>query len=161
VLIRRRSRTLDLSSELDWLFGPLDGYSEELLREAWERHREKLMAEAGRAGPGRRPLAWWRFVAGCPERLDNRSLDADELEPVVWLARNRHLQSWEVEQIRAEGREAATRIGTDHERMESPAISRDRTALRLARAVEATLEGALDDGPDWGVAREQPGGWSA
>jgi hypothetical protein len=67
---RRRARVVDGEIRSDQLFelwlGPnlyssLFG-SEEELREAWEKHRELVMAQ--HAHGGRRPRAWWVFDAG-------------------------------------------------------------------------------------------------
>lgn len=42
-----------------------DPPDEELMRETWEAHRDELLAEAG---SGKRPWAWWQFVASEPRR---------------------------------------------------------------------------------------------
>ena len=52
-------------------------------REAWETHRDRLMAEflAPPLLPGRRPSAWWEFEAGRPQYLT---------ENEVWRGRLTH-----------------------------------------------------------------------
>jgi hypothetical protein len=60
----------------------------------------------------------------------------------------------EVKVIRKRGSDAAGRVGADSEqRGTTHAISKDRSAVRLARAVDAALAGEPDDGPDYGIGR--------
>jgi hypothetical protein len=115
-----------------------------------------------------RPSEWWEQVAGRPRHLTvwpgitaagyqspetGRLLDEWEFEPVLWLARNGHLTPAEVECIRDAARDAAPRVGTDREQMSWYTVSKDRSALRRALAVDAALAGEPDDGPDYGVGR--------
>jgi hypothetical protein len=147
--------------------------SEEEHRDAWDARREELLSEylTPPSVPGRRPAAWWRFEARRPEHLrpypldpppgeprwgeaHGQALDSCDFEPILYLAANGHLFDDEVEAIRERGREAAGRIGTDREQRGSTrAVSKDRSKVRLARAVDAALAGKPDDGPDYGVGR--------
>jgi len=104
--------------------------SEADLRAAWEEMGDEILKDylTPPLIPGRRPDAWWRFVADRPEHstpypLDppqgaerwgeahGRALDDHNIEPVVWMAANRHLQHHELEQIREKALEASTRVG--------------------------------------------------
>ena len=115
-----------------------------------------------------RPNEWWEQVAGRARHLTDspgitaagyqspetaRLLDDWDFEPVLWLARNGHLTPPEVDHIRAKAREAAPRVGTGREQMSWYTVSKDRSAVRRARAVDAALAGEPDDGPDYGVGR--------
>jgi hypothetical protein len=163
----RESRTLPLTYNLRHAL--LDGpdswgvrgrFSERQLRAAWEEHGERVQRRADR--PGQRPWAFWRFEAGreehpteCPldgdpEDEHGRRIDAWEFDPILYLARHGHLRDDEVERIRSEARAAAPRVGTDAEQFQNEAISKDRSAVRLARAVDRALVGDQDD-DDHGV----------
>ena len=140
-------------------------------RAAWAEHRDDLIEYAREGRPGHRPEAWWRYEAGRLGHLGRypldpppgvprwgkahgRAIDCYEFEPILYLAANGHLTAAEITLIRERGREAAERVGTDREqRGMTYAISRDRSAVRLARAMDAALAGEPDDGPDYGVGR--------
>jgi hypothetical protein len=147
-------------------------------REAWEAAKDKLLKEyTDKGNPGHRPWAWWHFEAGRPQHLtaypdssefaervdrrrsvvtekgaiaEGRALDSYNFEPIIFLAANGHLLDHELETIRERAREAESRINTDREQMTSPAISPDRSRVRLARAVEEAL-GGESYGPDYGI----------
>jgi hypothetical protein len=58
---------------------------------------------------------------------------------VLYLVRGGYLLADEIEEIRGRAAEAAARVGTGREQMQSPAISKDRSAVRLAQAVDHAL----------------------
>jgi hypothetical protein len=145
--------------------------SEAEKRAAWEEHREELIECARDRRPGHRPKAWWSYEAARPEHLGpyplepppgeprwgeahGRAIDCHEFEPILYLAAHGQLTDDEVKIIRERGVEAAERVGTDREqRGTTYAISSDRSAIRLARAVDAALGGEQDAGPDYGMGR--------
>lgn len=158
----RHERTSILTAELAraLAYGPNgEGFTEAQLERAWRAHREQLLGQE--RGSGSRPWAFWRFDAGRPEHSedfphgDDEAADCWTFDPVIWLAERGELRDEEIAEIRAEAEIAAPRIGTDEERFRSPADSRDRSAVRLARAVDAALGGGPDGSPDWGVGRER------
>jgi hypothetical protein len=111
-------RELDLDVELAlWLGLRLEVFaSVRERREAWERHREELLARLhwqAQGNPGSRPFAWWEFDAGpgapapgdFPDREDGlpepgelAGDDRFELARVVFLAEQGHM---DVEETRA------------------------------------------------------------
>jgi hypothetical protein len=115
--------------------------------------------------------AWWLYEARRPEHLGPyplhpqpgeprwgtahaQAFDSYDFEPILYLAANGRLFEDEIRVIRERGAEAAERVGTDREqRGTTYAISQDRSAVRLARAVDAALAGEPDDAPDYGVGR--------
>lgn len=83
-----------------------------------------------------------------------QAIDSYEFEPILHLAANGHLANDEINAIRERGAEARDRVGTDREqRGTTYAVSKDRSAVRLARAVDGALAGTPDEGPDYGVGR--------
>lgn len=159
-LKEHRKLTSDLREALlhgpDWLL--VEGhYTEARLRAVWAEYGGQVMneyrTEPGCGEPGFRPWAFWKFSAGreeytaaCPEADGNdaefgRALDEYEFEPIIWLARNGHLSQREAKEIRYTARAARKRVGTDEERMQNAAISKDRSAVRLAEAVDTALAG--------------------
>jgi hypothetical protein len=145
--------------------------SEAEKRAAWEEHRDNLIEDARDGRPGHRPEAWWRYEARRPEHLGpdplepppgqplwgeehGRAIDSYDFEPILYLAANGHLADDEIKVIRERAFEAAERVGTDREqRGTTYAVSKDRSAVRLARAMDAALAGEPDDGPDYGIGR--------
>jgi hypothetical protein len=145
--------------------------SETEKRAAWQDHRDELVAYARDGRPGNRPEAWWLYEAGRPEHLGSyplepppgeprwgdehgRARDRHDFEPILYLAANGHLFEDEIRVIRERGAEAGERVGTDREQRGSTyAVSEDRSAVRLARAVDGALAGTPDEGPDYGVGR--------
>jgi hypothetical protein len=98
-------------------------------REAWEAHRDRLMAEYLEPPmlPGRRPHAWWEYEAGRPQFLNeisDRELDLAtttrkrherEVESLGWIARRGHLTGLELETLERRAAEARERVGTGRE----------------------------------------------
>jgi hypothetical protein len=177
---RQASRGEDqgLSSGQRWeLLGPAGREShfssETDKRTAWQEHREELIEYARDGRPGNRPAAWWLYEARRPEHLGphplepppgeprwgdehGRALDDYDFEPILYMAANGHLTNHEVTAIRERGAEARERVGTDREqRGTTYAMSQDRSAVRLARAVDAALAGEPDDAPDYGIGRSK------
>ena len=124
-------------------------------REAWEAHRDKLMAEYLEPPllPGRRPYAWWEFEAGRPQYLteiSERELDLAtttrrgherEVESLAWMARHGHLTELELEILERRAAEARERIGTDREGKAalSPDFGGDKLRVALWEAVRTAL----------------------
>jgi hypothetical protein len=177
---RQASRGADqgLNSEQRWeLLGRSGGEShfpsETEQRAAWQEHGDELVAYARDSRPGNRPAAWWLYVARRPEHLGpypldpppgqprwgeahGQAIDRHKFEPILYLAANGHLFEDEITVIRERGSEAAERVGSNREQRGSTyAVSKDRSAVRLARAVDAALAGEPHDGPEWGVGRER------
>jgi hypothetical protein len=167
-----RHRKQGIKAELTFGFAPAY-YSDtrsmfdngEERRAAWEAVRDELLSEyTAKGGIGHRPWAWWSYEAGRPEHLDpwpfsrdfpdresyGRACDEYRFEPIIYLAANGHLLDHELEAIRRQAREALPRVGTDRERMTTPAMSPDRSRVRLARAVEEAL-GGESYGRDHGI----------
>ncbi len=124
-------------------------------REAWEAHRERLMAEYLEPPllPGRRPDAWWGYEADRPQYLtENTSGEVDlptatrldherQVESIGWMARHGHLTDLELETIERRAAEARERIGTGHEQKAalSPDFGGDKLRVALWEAVSAAL----------------------
>ncbi len=118
-------------------------------REAWETHRDRLMAEflAPPLLPGRRPSAWWEFEAGRPQYLTENGSGEDDLptatrldherqvESIGWMARHGHLTDLELEILERRAAEARERIGTDREQKAalSPNFGGTSSAWRCGR----------------------------
>jgi hypothetical protein len=177
---RRRQASVDEDGTLTpgqrWeLLGPSGREShfssEAEKRAAWDEHRDELIEYARDGRPGHRPEAWWLYEACRPEHPDpypldppsgearwgeahGRAIDSYEFEPILYLAADGHLTDDEIKVIRERASEAAERVGTDREqRGTTYAISKDRSAVRLGRAVDAALAGERDDGTDYGIGR--------
>lgn len=95
---RRHRRALTLRLELALTLGPspgqADDLSDDLLREVYLEHRDRLLAHVAL---GARPWGWWRFEADVPEALR-------EVRPVlvpVEAADAHHTARRELEQRRA------------------------------------------------------------
>jgi hypothetical protein len=93
---------LDLPRRTSLLFGrPLipgdDFTSDEDRREAWEHHRDRLMAELP---PGRRPDAFWRFDYAMPPEAESES-HAVWLLPDTSAEERRQIEAMWREEIRA------------------------------------------------------------
>jgi hypothetical protein len=59
--------------------------SDDLMREAWDLHREELLGECIERFPGRRPFAWWLFegVPAYGERPVNSDTYADDAAQMI------------------------------------------------------------------------------
>lgn len=159
-VIKRRRGTRKLTSDqrLDLLHGPGFVYSPRPAflsaserREAWELHREELIAEVSKRRPGDRPEAWWQFEAGRPEHLTEYPLDreagitieqhadaVDEyaIEPIRFVASRGELTLEELAALAERANEARLRVGTDAEQIGSGGVDKvDRRAVRLYEAV--------------------------
>jgi hypothetical protein len=160
---RERRELAESNKDTALVFGERGPFeTEEERRAAWEERKDRLMRWPG-AGPAWRPQPWWQYEAGRPHHVtslpngygsNGRDLDAYKLEPLIWMAANGHLSDEELAGIRIHAEEAAERVGTGAELMSTRDVSSDRSAVRLARAVEATLAGEPLDWPDFGVSRE-------
>jgi hypothetical protein len=134
---------------------PFEDEAEE--RKAWERRRaeweQKWKRPARSHTPGSRPAAWWKFIAGRPHRVLHwpshghtvqEMLDY-EIEPLEWLAREGHLEAWEINKIREDAAVAAARFGTPSERLSGVGPGGDGERIITAQRVDRALGEAGDE----------------
>lgn len=113
-------------------------------RDAWGEHRDRLIAEASRAAPGRRPAAFWIHDLDRPDLADANP--EHEAERIRLLAEGGHLTRVEVLALTATSMEARSRLDTDREQGELLSAEPMRWhPLGLDRLAVAVGE-ALDEG---------------